>query len=79
MLQQVVNAVLHLTSALEFLELYAVGGKPLTIRMVGGKALLDLSVVVDLAFLSVDEQDLARLQTTLLGYLCRVEVHHAHF
>ena len=65
-------------AALQFLKLYAVGRKPLTIRMFRSQLLLDLSIVVDLTLLRIDEQDLAWLQSSLLGYLCRVEVHHAH-
>jgi hypothetical protein len=49
------------------LELYAVGAEPLAVGVLGGQPLLDLAVVVDTAFLGVDEQDLARLQASLLG------------
>ena len=43
-----------------------------------GEAFFYLAVVVDFAFLSVDEQNLARLQTSFFGYLSRIEVHNAH-
>ncbi len=42
------------------------------------EAFLYLSVVVDFAFLGIDEQNLARLQTSFLGNLCGVEIHNAH-
>ena len=47
--------------------------------MFGGEAFLYLAVVVYLAFLSVDEENLARLQTTLGHHVRRLEVHYAHF
>ena len=78
LLQQIVHAILHMPAALQFLKLYAVGRKPLTIRMFRSQLLLDLSVVVDLTLLRIDEQDLAWLQSSLLGNLCRVEVHNAN-
>ena len=46
--------------------------------MLGGQALAYLAVIVDLAFLGVDEQNLAGLQTALLGNLRRVEVHDTY-
>ena len=40
--------------------------------------LLDLTVVVDLTLLGVDQQDLTWLQTTLLGNLRRIEIHYTY-
>ena len=79
MLNEVVHAVVHLASAFQFLKLYAVCGKPFAVGVLICKLLLYLSVVVYLALLCVDEENLARLQASLLGYLRRVEVHHADF
>ena len=42
------------------------------------EALLYLPVVIYLALLCVDQQYLSRLQTSLLRYLRRFEVHYAH-
>ena len=67
-----------MATALQFLQLDAVGGQPLTVGMLVCQLLLDLTIVVDLTLLGVDQQNLSRLQTTLLGNLRRVEVHHAH-
>ena len=72
-----VNAVVDLTSRLQFLELYTVCRQPLAVRVLVCKLVLNLTVVVYLSFLRVDEQNLARLQASLLGDLRRVEVHHA--
>ena len=44
--------------------------------MLGSQALLDFTIVVDLTFLCIDEENLTRLQTTLLGNLSRIEIHH---
>ena len=43
------------------------------------KSLLDFSVVVDFALLSVDKENLTRLQASLFGNLSRVKVHDTHF
>ena len=75
---QVGHGILHLASALQFLQLDAVGREPLAVRMGSGKALLDFSVIIDLAFLGVNQQNLAGLQTALLGNLSGVEVHDTH-
>ena len=40
--------------------------------------LLDLTVVVNLSFLRVDEQDLSRLQASLADHVARFEVHHTY-
>ena len=41
--------------------------------------LLDFSVIIYLAFLRVDEQNLSGLQTSLAHHVARFEVHHTHF
>ena len=46
--------------------------------MLAGKLRLDFSVIVNLALLSIYKQYLSGLKTSLFGYLCRLEVHHAH-
>ena len=64
---------------MDLLELYAVGVEPLAVRMLVGEAILYLAIIVYLALLGVDEQYLSGLQTSLLGYHRRVEVHYADF
>ena len=75
---EVLYRVFHLTSAAEFLQLDAVGVEPLAVRMLGSQTLLDFAIVVYLAFLCVDEENLTRLQTTFLCHLGRIEVHDAY-
>ena len=74
---EVVDGVAHLASAAYLLELDAVGVEPLAVRMLVGQSLANLAIVVDLALLGIDEQNLSGLQTTLLGDLRGVEVHDA--
>ena len=76
-LPQVGNAILYMPSALQLLQLYAVGRQPLLVRMLLSQLPFDFSVVVDLSLLRVDEQYLTRLQASLLYNLRRVEVHDA--
>ena len=73
------HAVLHVATALQFLQLHAVLAEPLAVGMGLGQLLLDLAVVIDAAFLRVDEQYLARLQAAFADHVARLEVHHAHF
>src|SRR5574344_225278 len=75
---QVVHAVVYLTTALQFLQLDTVGAQPLTVWMFGSQALFNLTIIIDFAFLGIDEQYLTGLQTTLLCNFSRVEVHHTH-
>ena len=75
---EVLDTVDNLSSALEVLELDAVGREPLAIRMLSSKFCLDLTIIVDLAFLRIDEQDLSWLQSTLAHYLAWIEIHHAN-
>ena len=67
-----------MATALQLLQLDAVGGQPLTVGMLIGQLLLDLTIVVDLTLLGVDQQDLTRLQTGLLSNLRRIEVHYTY-
>ena len=57
----VLHRVLHMPSALEFLQLDAVRREPFTIRMCLRQLFLNLTVVVYLAFPSIDEQNLSWL------------------
>ena len=72
---KMVNGVAHLTARMNLLKLYTVGVQPLAVRMLMSETILDLTVVVDLAFLCIDKQDLSRLQTSFLCDDCRIEVH----
>ena len=42
------------------------------------QALLDFAIIVNLAFLGINQENLTRLQASLLGNLGWVEIHHAH-
>ena len=75
---KIADAVVYLSAALEFLQLYAVLVQPLPVRMGFGQLLLDLAIVVDPAFLGIDEQDLSWLQTPFGDDITRLEIHHAH-
>ena len=79
LLQEVIDGVAHVATALQFLQLDTVGAQPLTIGMFVSQLLLDLTVVVDLTLLRIDEQDLTGLQTALFGNFRRIEIHHTHF
>ena len=57
--------IFYLATTLQFFQLHAVFAKPLTIGMRTRQLLLNLAIVVDFAFLRVDEQNLAGLQATL--------------
>ena len=46
--------------------------------MLLSQALLDFAIIVNLAFLGINQENLTRLQTALLGNLGWVEIHHAH-
>ena len=75
---QVLDAILHLSPTAQFLQLNTVGVQPLAVRMSGGKAFLDLTIIIYLAFLSINQEDLTRLEASLLSNLSWVEVHHTH-
>ena len=42
------------------------------------QALLDFAIIIDFAFLGINQEDLTRLQTALLGNLSWVEIHHTY-
>ena len=67
-----------MSAALDLLELDAVGGEPLAVRIFGSQLLLDFPVVVDLALKGVHKQDLSWLETALGDDVPRFEVHHSH-
>ena len=46
--------------------------------MGSSQTLLDFAIIVNLAFLSIDQENLTWLETTLLGNLLWVEVHHTY-
>ena len=50
--------------------------EPFVIRVRGGEVVLDLVVLDDAVVFQVDEEHLARLETSLAGYRRRVEVEH---
>ena len=75
---EVVHTIFHLTATAKFLQFNTVGIQPLAVRMLLSQALLDFTIVVDLTFLCIDEENLTRLQTTLLGNLGRIEIHHTY-
>ena len=75
---EVIHTIFHLTTTAKFLQFNTVGVQPLAIWMLGSQALLDFTIVVDLTFLCIDEENLTRLQASLLGNLSWVEIHHAH-
>ena len=77
LLFEVAHAVLHVTAALQLLQLHTVLVQPLTIGMGLGQLFFNLAVIVYLALLRVDEQDFAWLQAALADYVARLEVHHA--
>ena len=78
LLQQVVDVVCHVSPALQFLQLDAVGAQPLPVGIFAGQLFLDFTVIVDPALLGVDKQDFPGLQTSFLCYLCGVEIHYAN-
>ena len=67
-----------MTTALQFLQLHAVLAEPFTVRMGLGQLLLNLTVVIDLAFLRIYQQNLSRLQTPLRYDIAWLEVHHTY-
>ena len=43
-----------------------------------GKAVFDFTIIIYLAFLGIDQENLTRLEASLLGNFLWVEVHHTH-
>ena len=75
---QVAHAIVHLTSALQLLQLYAVFVQPLAIRMGFGQLLLYLAVVVYFTFLGINQQNLTWLQSALRYNIAWLEIHYAN-
>ena len=75
---EVFHTIFHLTSAAQLFQFNTVGVQPLAVRMLLSQALLDFTIVVDLTFLCIDEENLTRLQASLLGNLSRIEIHHTY-
>ena len=75
---EVIHSVFHLTTTAKFLQFYTVGIQPLTVRMSLCQTLLDFAIIVNLAFLGINQENLTRLQTTLLCNLGRIEIHHTY-
>ena len=75
---QVTHTVLYMTTALQLLQLHTVLAKPFTVGMGLGQLLFNLTVVIDLAFLRVNQQNLSRLQAPLRYDIAWLEVHHAY-
>ena len=76
---EVIHTIFHLTTTAKFLQFNTVGVQPLAIWMLGSQTLLDFTIVIDLTFLCIDEENLTRLQATLLGNLSRIEIHDTYF
>ena len=75
---EVFHTIFHLTSAAQLFQFNTVGVQPLAVRMLLSQALLDFAIIVNLAFLGINQEDLTRLQTALLGNLGWIEIHHAY-
>ena len=78
LLLQVTHTVLYMTTALQFLQLYTILAEPFTVGMGLGQLLFNLTVVIDLAFLRIYQQNLSRLQTPFRYDIAWLEVHHAY-
>ena len=75
---EVVHTIFHLTATAKFLQFNTIGVQPLAIWMLGSQALLDFTIIIDFAFLGINQENLTRLQASLLGNLGWVEIHHTH-
>ena len=75
---EVFHTIFHLTSAAQLFQFNTVGVQPLAVRMLLSQALLDFAIIVNLAFLGINQENLTRLQASLLGNLGWVEIHHTH-
>ena len=67
-----------MAAALQLLQLHTVLAEPFAVGMRLCQPLLDLTIVVYLAFLCVDEQDLPWLQAPFAHHTGWFKVHHAH-
>ena len=75
---EVFHTIFHLTSAAQLFQFNTVGVQPLAVRMLLSQALLDFAIIVNLAFLGINQEDLTRLQASLLGNLGWVEIHDTY-
>ena len=75
---EVFHTIFHLSSAAQLFQFNTVGIQPLAVRMSLSQALLDFAIIIDLAFLGINQENLTRLQASLLGNLSWVEIHHTH-
>ena len=75
---EVFHSVFHFSSAAQLFQFNTVGVQPLAVRMLLSQAFLDFAIIVNLAFLGINQEDLTRLQASLLGNLGWVEIHHTH-
>ena len=75
---EVFHTIFHFSSAAQLFQFNTVGVQPLAVRMLLSQALLDFAIIIDLAFLGINQENLTRLQASLLGNLGWVEIHHAH-
>ena len=75
---EVFHSVFHFSSAAQLFQFNTVGVQPLAVRMLGSQTLLDFAIIVNLAFLGINQENLTRLQTALLGNLGWVEIHHTY-
>ena len=67
-----------MATALQLLQLHAVLVQPLAVRMRLSQLLFDLTIVVNLTLLGVNQQNLTWLQTTFRHHIAWLEVHHAN-
>ena len=67
-----------MTTALQFLQLDAVSAQPFAIRIGLCQLFLNLAIVVYLALLGINKQNLTRLQTALADHITRFEVHNTN-
>ena len=75
---EVFHSVFHFSSAAQLFQFNTVGVQPLAVRMLLSQALLDFAIIVNLAFLGINQENLTRLQASLLGNLGWVEIHHTY-
>ena len=72
----ILHRVLHVATALQLLQLDAVRREPFAVWMSLRELLLDLSIIIYLALLRVDEQNLTGLKTALAHHVIGFKVHH---
>ena len=74
---EVFYRILNMAAALQLLQLNAVRLQPFAIGMRLCQLLLDFAIIVDSAFLRIDEQNLTWLQASFADYFAWLEVHHS--